>query len=68
MILRVWDTYLAEHGGSDGDADSPSDGLAVRNLFVGVSCGHHLSISVVHKNLAGPPRVHMCGPIGSLVW
>jgi hypothetical protein len=29
LILRVWDTYLAEHGGSDGDADSPSDGLAV---------------------------------------
>ena len=34
LILRVWDTYLAEHGGTDGDgdvaSDSPSDGLAVR--------------------------------------
>ena len=33
LILRVWDTYLAEHGGTDGDtdvvSDSPSDGLAV---------------------------------------
>jgi len=33
LILRVWDTYLAEHGGSDGDADSPSDGLAVLHVY-----------------------------------
>lgn len=34
LILRMWDTYLSEHGGAGGDAnvasDSPSDGLAVR--------------------------------------
>jgi len=37
LILRVWDTYLAEHGGTDGDgdvaSDSPSDGLAVLHVY-----------------------------------
>jgi len=37
LILRVWDTYLAEHGGADGEADvasdSPSDGLAVLHVY-----------------------------------
>mmetsp|Transcript_29128 Transcript_29128/g.65965 ORF Transcript_29128/g.65965 Transcript_29128/m.65965 type:complete len:109 (-) Transcript_29128:574-900(-) len=37
LILRVWDTYLAEHGGSDGDADSPSDGLAVLHVYTCVA-------------------------------
>ena len=32
LILRVWDTYLAEHGGSDDDADATNDGLAVLHV------------------------------------
>ena len=32
LILRVWDTYLAEHGASD-DASSGSDGFAVLHVY-----------------------------------
>ena len=32
LILRVWDTYLAEHGASD-DAMTGSDGFAVLHVY-----------------------------------
>lgn len=32
LILRVWDTYLAEHGASD-DASTGSDGFAVLHVY-----------------------------------
>ena len=36
LILRVWDTYLAEHGGSEGaafSAETSSDGFAVLHVY-----------------------------------
>ena len=32
LILRVWDTYLAEHGAGD-DASTGSDGFAVLHVY-----------------------------------
>ena len=32
-ILRVWDTYLAEHGASDEGGSGASDGFAVLHVY-----------------------------------
>lgn len=34
LILRVWDTYLAEYGGSEDEANEIGDGFAANTSFL----------------------------------